>query len=238
MRIAVGILCMMASTAAADPSRDVIDVTVQARTFARRHDCAGVAALGRYVRDIDAAYYRGVFATDADIRDCEVVVGPKPGAKDPAIATELSLGVTGGGVALLVSGLLVRGHQPHAAPPLFVAGALVVIAGPSIGHIYTEDVANGWLAAEVGGLGAGALGVGIALAELDSHTGKDDLMVGLCAALFAGGGLAFVIGAGGNLATAARSADAYNHDHQLEMRVAPMAASNGIAPGVALSGRF
>ena len=152
---------------------------------------------------------------------------PEDSAKDPDTALGLSLGMTAGGL-----GLMLLGGKLH-EPISLVTGAAVFLVGPTIGHSYAGDTLNAGLG--VRGVGAVAGVVGLRL-MVDCPQLHDFPCPGtrgdIGTALLIGGGLLYFGGSLYEIDTASSAARRYNREHGFKATVVPT------TNGVALVGRF
>ena len=160
--------------------------------------------------------------------DAAAVTSPEDSAKDPDTALGLSLGMTAGGLGLMLLGGELR------EPISLVTGAAVFLVGPTIGHAYAEDTLNAGLG--VRGVGAVAAVGGLRLMvddcpvlhELPCPGTRGDIGT----ALLIGGGLLYFFGSLYEIDTASSAARRYNREHGFKATVVPT------TNGVALVGRF
>jgi hypothetical protein len=226
-------------------------LTLSARSAARRGHCASLLSIGERVRQLDPVYFANVFAVDPEIANCSEapgVVAPSPMAqpfpqadvmpsgeyKNPATAVLLSLGVTAGGIGLI----LVGDSGSNNGGALATFGAIAMLVGPTVGHTYAGKTWNAGLATRLVGLGATYVGIYMAITDkcaYNSCRSNDNADVVLM-----GGVITFIGGSIYEIATAGSAARDYNREHHLDARLtfAPVRSSTGAAPGLALVGRF
>lgn len=238
---ALVVLLLAASTAYAETPDEL---TQTAHNVARDGRCEALPAIGARVRALDPDYYARVYAIDPVIAGCTHVdvrlqlggppsltpirvVAPTPvpvgSPKSPDTALGLSLGVTAGGLGLMIAG------GKWNEPAIATTGAILFTVGPTTGHIYAGHTLSGGLAAR--GIGVLASVVGFAMAFcLDNCQNDSSEQVG--EVLFVGGGLLYIGGGLYEIATAPEAAHRYNREHAFEATIVPT------GNGVALAGRF
>jgi hypothetical protein len=148
---------------------------------------------------------------------------------DPDTALGLSLGGTVASWAMLIVG----SKYDNAA--LGTTGALGTLLAPSFGHWYAHDGLTRGLGLRLLGLGAGAVGLSMALDHLfdDSESAHAD--DGTIAALMIAGIGLYAAGTIDDIATAPSAAHRYNARFEV-MGVVPTMSQHG--GGFALAGRF
>ena len=168
--------------------------------------------------------------------------------KNPRTAMLLSLGVTLAGPILFGAGLAQSNTtgDPTWLNVLGTAGVAAFVVGPSVGRIYAGR--DGWnlgLKLRVGSLAPLALSLfTTALCAVAADGGGDSGTPGICyVALgsFVAGASMYVAGASYEIATSGRAVERYNRDAGLDARLsfAPIKTPDGgLAPGLALGGRF
>jgi len=239
---ALVVLLLLASTAHAETPEQL---TQTARNVARDGRCEALPAIGDRVRALDPDYYARVYAVDPVIAGCMHVdvrlqlggppsltpirvAAPAPapiGApKSADAALGLSLGMTAGGLGLMIAG------GKWNEPTISTTGTILFLVGPTTGHIYAGHTLNGGLAARAIGVVAGIAGLGLVLSCFDDCGTDNNSDVG--GVLLIGGGLLYVGGGLYEIATAPDAAHRYNREHGFEATVVP--TGNGIA----LAGRF
>ena len=167
--------------------------------------------------------------------------------KDASTATVLSIFGSFAGAALFGAALTSNDNSSGLA----IGGTAAMLVGPSLGHFYADDgsVAPGIIIRSVGS----AVLIGGLVSYLSgpppyicfdspcdpppaqppqSHTGAESVMIV--------GGVVLAAGTIYDIATAGSAARNYNHEHGLDVHVAPMMSrtTNGNTTGVALSGSF
>jgi hypothetical protein len=163
--------------------------------------------------------------------------GPRPRLpgdyKSPSTALALSLGITGGGVALAFAAGEVDGD---AQSSLGWIGSLMIAIGPTTGHIYAD---NGWNTGLKWRLGSLAVGTGALVGALVAcppfsgdcnESGAEALLV-----VFLGAGVTYIGATAYEIGTAPSAAHKYNSRGQPNVSIAPIV---GREPGVAVIGRF
>jgi hypothetical protein len=186
-----------------------------------------------------------------------------PGLTDPTVdqplklkkkstAMWLTLGTMAAGAGLFAAGEALY-QQPgcyNSCLPqqgLAIVGGAALLVGPSVGHIYAGHTWNAGLGIRLGGMTTFALGW-LALAPCFVHPAAVQTPVdpqnngssSTCAiggAAVALGAIATVAGTVTEVATTPSAVEDYNRAHAA-LTVAPIQTQNGIAPGVALAGRF
>jgi hypothetical protein len=239
-------------------------LTGAARNAARDGRCDTIAIIGRRVRELDARYHGDVFAVDPIIAACvpgrrmpdrdrptaiessaingSAMTPPRDAPlpvgeyKDPGTALALSLGVTGGGLALILAAAAAADGSDSVTGGLALAGSLMVTIGPTTGHIYAGNAWNTGLKWRLGSLGVatGALAGALALCPPFSRCTNDGAAAAL-GVVFAGAGITYIGATIYEAGTAGASARRHNETHQLEVGVAPIV---GREPGLAFVGRF
>ena len=238
---ALVIVLLLASTAYAETPEEL---TQTAHNVARDGRCEALPAIGARVQALDPDYYTRVYSIDPVIAGCTHVdvrlqVGGPPSLtpvrvaaparvpvgspKSADAALGLSLGVTAGGLGLMIAG----GKWNEAA--LSTTGTILFVVGPTTGHIYAGHTLNGGLAARAIGSLAAIAGLGFVLSCIDGCSNNNGDVGGV---LLIGGGLLYVGGGLYEIATAPEAANRYNREHGFEATVVP--TGNGIA----LAGRF
>lgn len=160
---------------------------------------------------------------------------PTGDAKSFAAACGYSLGVTAGGVGLVLIGAANKGHVDAIYYGGLAAGGAVLAIGPTAGHIYADDPLGGWAVLRIfGGIIGFVGGVG---ASHETGDFSADIQNGVMAFV---GGLTYTIGMVGELTTLPHAVDRYNHKHHFdtELTLAPIATPAGTTPGLAIVGRF
>jgi hypothetical protein len=153
--------------------------------------------------------------------------------KSRALALALSIGGTAAGFALISIG------SDRDDGNLVVAGAAAVFFGPSFGHWYAGDGAIKGLALRSSGVVLEVLGLmqmsfGDCIGDCERRHDDDRL----AATMVVGGSALFVIGGIYDIATAPGAASDWNARHALTIVPTAIRASDGVTPGVALTGRF
>jgi len=187
---------------------------------------------GRQARNV----YRP-FEADEVIEDCtaEEYSPSSAGDKSPANAFLLSFGVTASSVPLLLFALDQDESGGQLSGPLYAASALAAAFGPSVGHWYAHDGLNRGQLFRLGGAAATVLAVAIdPPCLLDCR--RDTSNIGTIVAI-AGVGV-YTYGMLYEIFTAPSAAREYNQRRALTIAPTPLAAIDGAAPGVILSGRF
>lgn len=236
------VLMLLASTAYAETPQEL---TQTAHNIARDGRCEALPAIGKRVRELDEDYYTRVYSIDPVIAGCASmdaqlqvggppsmtpvrVIAPAPAPvgspKSPDAALGLSLGMTAGGLGLMIAG------AKWNEPTISTTGTIVFLVGPTTGHIYAGHTLNGGLAARAIGVLAGIAGLGLVLSCIDECGNNDNGDMG--GVLLIGGGLLYVGGGLYEIATAPEAAHRYNREHGFEATVVPT------GNGVALVGRF
>ena len=166
---------------------------------------------------------------------------PSTAPRDPSTALWLSLGMTLGGVGLIAAA--VASHDSAITGMLGTVGALGVIAGPSLGHVYAGRLWNRGLELRLYGLGTAAIGWMLELVVLYN------CIDGRCPAayafaLYAGaghiavGGLAYFGGTVHEIFSAPSAARRYNSEHGIGSSVMIVPFVTRSATGLSLSARF
>ena len=159
----------------------------------------------------------------------------------------LTLGTMAAGASLFAAGEALY-QQPgcyNSCLPqqgLAIVGGTALLVGPSVGHIYAGHTWNTGLAMRASGMVTFGIGW-IAMtrcwdypvsfppsAQERASCNRGSIAVGL-------GAVATVAGTIIEVATTPSAVDDYNRAHA-SLTVAPIQTQNGIAPGVALAGRF
>src|SRR5262249_45011568 len=136
-----------------------------------------------------------------------------PDARDPAIATTLSIGGTLAGVATLIAASQL--HQDDNIDAAVLGGVTFLTLGPSFGHWYSGRIVTWGLGARAAGLVGLTIGVSRMFA-CESWDGPGPCDKDKNAAAFGWGGAAlFVGGTIYDLVTASSAAEDYNRDHGL-----------------------
>ena len=163
--------------------------------------------------------------------------------KSVATAMWLSLGTTLGGLVLSAIGSSMQGSascgngcEPGSA--LSLVGDVAFLVGPSLGHAYAGHTWNTGLAMRVGGLVSFGLGMIVVLPCAVGGTGDSgSCTAGVVAAT--GGAVALLAGTVVEIATVPGAVHDYNRAHAAPVvTFAPVATPRGLAPGVAIAGRF
>lgn len=224
---------------------------VNAREAVAKGQCTGVVLIGDRIRELDADYFEHVFVSDPAIASClrkqpdtpssmpDLDPEPKALLKDPSTALWLSLGVTLGGCGLIFTGAEV-GHE--AGGSIAIVGGIATVFGPTLGHTYAGTSWNPGVAVRLAAFGAvvGGLAIVAGTCRVSGSTQCNSDAETLGIVLAYGGLAAYVGGSIYEIATAPGAAREYNRRHLLEMRLrlAPVSARDGLAPGLALAGRF
>jgi hypothetical protein len=241
------LVVVVALLALVAPARaDVVDVglmTATARQLAREHNCPEVQTLGANVRALDAGYYAAVFAVDPDIAAClapppseapvTLAFSPLPPMpptgrrKSPAVALELSLGVTLAAIPLY--SLTPSTGRAEGAMLGLAAAALLV--GPSVGHYYAGSW-SWWLPPRLVGAGL-LLGGGYAALESIGCASPDPCRrYTVLSSMLWPGLVLTLMSIAGDIATAPSAAHRYNRAHGWEPAVEPIAVPGGAGVGV------
>ena len=123
-------------------------------------------------------------------------------------------------------------HFPLGLRLTVIGGALLAV-GPSLGHLYNRRVWTTGLKLRLFGVGAAAIGLGIAMGPADCNgfvCGPQ--IVGTLVMI--GGGATFGVGAFHDAATAYGAV----RDRNLQLTVAPLRTSTGTAPALVLQTTF
>jgi hypothetical protein len=240
-------------------------MTMGARNAARDGRCDALVLIGNRVRELDASYYRDVFAVDPVITACvpgramytpsaapasaaipsgappsmtpPMDVGTRPRLpgdyKSPSTALALSLGITGGGLALAFAAGEVDGDEQSS---LGWIGSLMIAIGPTTGHIYADNGWNTGLKWRLGSLGIATGALIGALAACPPFSGNcNEHGAEMLLVVFVGAGVTYIGATAYEIGTAGRSARMYNERGQPSVSIAPIV---GREPGVAVIGRF
>jgi hypothetical protein len=237
-----------------DP-RDELRGTARAKCAGMRLVLAAAAAVA-IATNSNASADNCVRLT-SDLAPCAMDAGASGGRggflarKHRRTAIGLSLGTTFGGLAVAAVGYGAfsvfatsgeRGFGRDALGStgmvLMTAGGVAFVVGPSLGHSYVGDGWNTGLKLRIASLAPLAV-AGLAL-------GPCILGDSSSAACYVSGGMLavsigmYVTGAIYEIATSGRAADRYNRDHGLDasLGVAPIRTRDGVAPGLAIVGRF
>ena len=223
-------------------------ITAQAHEAARTGNCGALPALGQLVRQIDATYYSEVFAVDPELAACMAPSGmavaapviPTGNYKSPSTALAWSLGLTLGGYGIVALATSTSHGNDGAGSGLAVVGSLMATVGPTAGHIYAGKTWNTGLGMRLLGTGTALLGFVVAFSEcpiFSDNCNQSGADVGIALAI--GGVGLYVTGVVYEIATAgsaAREANAENHQSEPTVGVVPMVTHDG--GGVAVAGRF
>jgi hypothetical protein len=161
---------------------------------------------------------------------------PQFAPKKKSTAMWLTLGTMAAGAGLLAVG------EAQQQSGVAILGGAALLVGPSIGHIYADHTWNTGLAVRASGVatfGVGMLAASRCWAYPDisppSASEQRTCNIGSAAAMV--GAIAAVVGTITEVATTPSAVEDYNRAHA-SFTVAPIQTQNGIAPGVALAGRF
>ncbi len=163
--------------------------------------------------------------------------------KDPTTAVLLSIGVTAGGLGMMVLAAERenQGHEDDLTAALNTGGAIAFLAGPTVGHAYAGKTWNTGLGMRIAGLGTSFVGLLVAISECAPFSDSCNSNGADAGAVIALGGLG-LYAAGGiyEIATAGSAANEYNHAHGLDANVGvvPIRTVQGTTPGFALTGHF
>lgn len=158
----------------------------------------------------------------------------------------MSLGTSAAGLGLVLVGADI-GIRPQAYPntrglePVFAGvGGAALLVGPSLGSVYADRFWNTGFALRIAGLGVGALGFATALWIADRHpnAGTNSPLPILSSAV---AGVMYLAGATYEIATTPSAVERYNREHEGAATLSLSlirARDGGVAPGMALSGRF
>jgi len=156
-----------------------------------------------------------------------------PAAKDETAATALALGATALGYILVFTGI--RDENPTAG----WSGILLTVIGPSAGHVYAGENAH---AGELSLIRAGGL-MTMVLGFASTDSGK--CVEGGCSSSSSGSPVLIALGAGVflgatiyDLYDAHRAAARTNAREWLVTPTMMQATGGGVAPALALAGRF
>ncbi|NVB83666.1 MAG: hypothetical protein HOV81_35155 [Kofleriaceae bacterium] len=259
----------------APPARELSmaeKLTLGARNASRDGRCDAIAMIGARVRQLDPAYYQNVFVVDPTIANCRqgvvfrppsrepVYAAPPPVAqpvevdplpseiievKSPGKALALSLGVTAGGLGLMVLGSSLDHGSEKDGETFATLGSLAFLIGPTVGHVYAGNTWNTGLKWRLASLGISVGGLVYALSQcgiLDDCTDEEMNGADVGAAVAVGGMISFFGATIYEVATAPSSARQYNLEYtryrmnvRPHMQIVPMA---GRAPGFSLAGTF
>jgi hypothetical protein len=177
---------------------------------------------------------------------------PRASPKSTAAAVSLALGTTAAGVVMLAIGANMEKNcfgTCTGADTLERFGALAVVVGPSLGHVYAGHTWNAGLGIRLAGMAA--LGVGViamlpcyVTASVPAGTGNYSngnssatCEIGKAALLL--GATATVVGTLTEIVTSASAVSDYNDAHSLPaITVTPIRTVSGVAPGLSFVGRF
>ena len=164
---------------------------------------------------------------------------PTSSRKSPTVAVAISLGVTVGSLALMVAGSAGDHDGDGEESPLVAPAAIGFLLGPTTGHWYAGRFATPATGVRAIALGAGMLS-GIVMVGCALGGNGDDGACSLAIAGMVGSSVTYSIAGIYEIVGAASSATAYNRRHGLDLAVTPTAtpANGGIAPGLAVTGRF
>ncbi|HEY1546192.1 MAG TPA: hypothetical protein VGG28_00160 [Kofleriaceae bacterium] len=156
-------------------------------------------------------------------------------ARDPDLATDLSIASTAGSIALAGAGIAVWNTNAAVGASLVVGGIASLVVTPAIGHVYGEHrFFTGGTMLRAAGLVMLVVGVGDTVSELFCDECSSTPLV-----LAGAGALAIVGGAVIDLATAHSAAARWNREHGVQ--IVPMAIptpSCSIVPGIGVAARF
>jgi hypothetical protein len=179
----------------------------------------------------DAPRMRALLALLAFTTVAHAEPDPAPEPKSAEAATWWSIGVTAGGVAALAG--MAASHDKGQQAALMSMGALSVLVGPSIGHIYAHDPWTVGLALRGAGFTlavmAESFGQVCAMGSQDCHFSNGPSTGALATA-----GVIALVGTLLDLATTPEAVHRYN----ATIVVAPVQARDGVAPGLAFAGQF
>ncbi len=161
--------------------------------------------------------------------------------KSKSVAMWFTLGTMTAGTALLALDVPLAQHSTCTdscalLEVIAVTGGAALLVGPSIGHLYAGHLWNAGLGIRLGGMVS--LGIGwlvlMPCMQPNGPSGGTCAMGGTLATL---GALATVAGTVTEVATTPSAVDDYNRAHAT-LTLAPIRTQDGIAPGLALAGRF
>jgi hypothetical protein len=167
---------------------------------------------------------------------------PAPGddVKSEAVATELALGATVAGAAMMIGAVAtdpMESSRHGASVPLGVTGATLLLLGPSFGHWYAHKAYSKGLL--IRGIGGATFGLGMFGYALDhSFQGNTDRSLPMVAVV---GAAVFLGGALLDIAQARDAVRSYNREHAgMQLSIAPtvVRSGGGAQPGVGIVGRF
>ncbi len=162
-------------------------------------------------------------------------------AKSGSVATGLSLGVTAAGIGIMFAStqVAVRDGNETNQDLVALAGAAVVMVGPSAGHIYAGETEHAVIASLVRGGGMAML-VGAAISKhciLGPSWCQEDSRDQLLDAVGVVGGVAFLGATIYDLYDAHRAVDR-EAGHGLVVTPSVMPARGGPAPAIVVGGVF
>jgi len=212
-------------------------MTASARDAARHGRCDLAQATGTLVRQLDARYYRDVFATDAEIAACKqrdgAVTQPsaEPHRKSSSTAEWLSTGITLGGLGLMVLAPKIAEASESVGWGTLAVGGLAFLVGPTTGHIYAGNTWNTGLKLRIAT--ATLVGAGVAYAFNSDGWGREE--AGLVGAALLVLTIPYLAATAYEVSTAKKSARNYNARYQSQVGIAPIV---GRDMGLAFVGRF
>jgi hypothetical protein len=158
---------------------------------------------------------------------CAHVVSAQPATDDnernPDVAVALSFGTTFAGASLLATGAKLH------STPVGVVGAVMLFAGPTVGHTYGGETWNSALGVRIVTLGTGFAGAYLLATCIDGCGGTGENQA-LGAALLISSGVAYVSATVYEIASAADVA----RKHNAHLMVTPTPGGAALS----LSGRF
>jgi hypothetical protein len=243
----------MVDESSVPPSPEVAALVGGARRSARAGDCTAAVALGDRIRRLEPDYFARVVAIDPVITSCRAGVDTRPvarltesrrrdlGEKDPTIATSLSLGTTLAGAGMLA--LAYAARDTDAGDTFTTIGLLTAAVGPTVGHIYADDIGSGGLYLRL----ASPVPATIAFAIMMSCNpifGPDDCSAteeGISVGLVVAAGAMYVGGTVWEIASAGDAARKTNRERgfdRIAVVPAPITSSDGTVPGLVVAGGF